>query len=392
MFAVRREFGRTKCYFSVVELSGEFDVPAWLWWTFGSLLVATVLVAVALIFAALHYRRKFVGQVVRIFEEKPLFIIPRGQPIPGAEDVTFTADGAKLRGCYLRGRGPRRGVILFGLEFGSNRWSCGAYCERLRDAGYDVFAYEPRNQGDSEKDPTYDPLQWVTDKDLTDARAAVRYLKSRPDADPRGIGIFGISKGGSLGLMLAAEDRAVRCVATDGAYATYTTVVPFMRRFVAIYSPHKRIQRWLPDFFYGFIGWSGIRVVARKRNVAFPWLESAAKRVTQPVLMIHGGGDTYIKPEMARTVFLKLATPLEDKDFWLVSKAKHNQAPHVAPDEYPRRLVQFFDTYLGDAAYPYRRPPVPVDDATPMPARPTTVAVGDSSVAAKEIAPAPRLA
>lgn len=369
------------------------DVPAWMWWTLGSLLAAGLLLALALAAACLYYRRKFVGQVVRIFEEKPLFIIPRGQPIPGAEDVTVrTPDGLALRGCYLRGRGPRRGVILFGLEFGSNRWTCGAYCERLRDAGYDVFAYEPRNQGDSEKDPTYDPLQWVTDKDLGDARAAVRYLKARPDADPRGLGVFGVSKGGSLGLLLAAEDAAVRCVVTDGAYATYTTVVPFMRRFVTIYSRHKRIQKWLPDVFYGFIGWSGIRRVAAKRKVTFPWLERAAKRVTQPVLMIHGGGDTYIKPEMARTVFLKLATPLEDKDFWLVSKAKHNQAPLVAPHEYPRRLVQFFDTYLGDNPYPFRRPGIQIDDATPLPVSRSNAAVPDSSVAAMEVAPAPRLA
>ena len=32
-----------------------------------------------------------------------------------------------LRGCYLTATArPRRGVILFGLEFGSNRWSCRA--------------------------------------------------------------------------------------------------------------------------------------------------------------------------------------------------------------------------------------------------------------------------
>jgi len=370
---------------------GETDVPAWLWWTLGSLLASGVLLLLALAAACLYYRHKYVENVARIFEEKPLFIIPRGQPIPGAEDVCFAAfDGMKLRGCYLRGRGPRRGVLLFGLEYGSNRWSCGSYCERLRDAGYDVFAYEPRNQGDSEKDPTYDPLQWVTEKDLDDARAAIRYLKARPDADPRGLGIFGISKGGSLGLLLAAEDAAVRCVATDGAYATYTTIVPFMRRFVSIYSPRKRLQKWLPDIFYGFIGWSGVRRVAAKRKVTFPWLESAAKRVTQPVLMIHGGGDTYIKPEMARTVFLKLATAMEDKDFWLVSKAKHNQAPHVAPEEYPRRLTQFFDTYLGDLPHPFRRP-VGADDPHTLP-MPRAATVPDKSVAAKEIAPNPRLA
>ena len=50
---------------------------------------------------------------------------------PDAEDVRFpTPDGLTLRGCYLRTpQSPRRGVILFGLEFGSNRWSCVPYCD-----------------------------------------------------------------------------------------------------------------------------------------------------------------------------------------------------------------------------------------------------------------------
>ncbi|MCP6226362.1 hypothetical protein NL448_28375, partial [Klebsiella pneumoniae] len=80
------------------------------------------------------------------------------------------------------------------------------YGDALRDAGYDVFAYEPRCQGESDKDPDYAPLQWVTDKDLADARAALAYLKRRKDAPAGGAGLFGISKGGSVGLALAAED------------------------------------------------------------------------------------------------------------------------------------------------------------------------------------------
>src|SRR5205807_8870699 len=79
-----------------------------------------------------YLRRNYLHLMVRIFQEKPLFIIPRGQSVPGAEDVQFpTPDGLTLRGCYLRTPRPRRGVILFGLEFGSNRWACHSYCEHL---------------------------------------------------------------------------------------------------------------------------------------------------------------------------------------------------------------------------------------------------------------------
>ena len=35
------------------------------------------------------------------------------------------------------------------------------------------------------------------------------------------------------------------------------------------------------------------------------------------------------------------------KELWVVPDAKHNQAPHVAGDEYRRRVVAFFDRHLG---------------------------------------------
>src|SRR4051812_26141724 len=91
----------------------------------------------------LYYRllRNYVDVIGRIFQEKPLFNIPRGQPLAEAEDVRFpTTDGLTLRGCYFKARGRRRGVILFGTEYGANRWSCRSYCEHLIEAGFDIFA------------------------------------------------------------------------------------------------------------------------------------------------------------------------------------------------------------------------------------------------------------
>ena len=65
----------------------------------------------------------------------------------------------------------------------------------------------------------------------------------------------------------------------------------------------------------------------------------------QPLLMIHGEADTYIKPEMARALFEKAGS--RAKDLWLVPTAKHNQALNTAGDDYHRRLIEFFDRYLA---------------------------------------------
>jgi len=302
-----------------------------------------VLLGVGL-FAYLYIR--YIDVLVRIFEEKPFFIIPRGEPVPGAEDVSFqTPDGLTLRGCYLRATGPRRGVILFGLEYGSNRWSCVPYCQNLLANGFDVFAFERRNQGESDRMPGYEPLQWITNWEVVDTQAAIAYLKTRPDANPAGIGLFGVSKGGGAGLLAASRNPYVRCCVTDGAFATYTTMVPYMRKWVGIYSRRHFLRAYVPSWFYGLIGRAGLRRIGRARHCRFPHLERAIARLApRPLLMIHGANDTYIKPDMARALFDLAGEP---KEFWLVEGAKHNQALNVANGEYQRRVLEFFVKHLS---------------------------------------------
>jgi alpha-beta hydrolase superfamily lysophospholipase len=293
-------------------------------------------------------RRKYVPLMVRIFQEKPLFIVPRGQAPDGAETVRFsTADGLTLTGCYLEGRGPRRGVILFGLEFGSNCWSCRPYCEHLLANGFDVFAFESRNQGSSDRQEGYEPLQWVTDYEVRDALAALAYLKGRPDADPRGVGFFGISKGAGAGLIAASRDPFVRCFVTDGLFGTVTTLTPYMRHWFRIYNTHFPIEL-IPDWYVAHIGHVGLRRIEVQRRCHFPSLEEAMERMgPRPLLMLHGGADTYIKPEMAQTLLDRSAGP---RELWLVPGAKHNQALHVAGDEYRQRVLCFFEQYLAAGA------------------------------------------
>lgn len=331
----------------------------WLWLGLGLMLLP--LAVMVLLLAGLHIYLcwMYLHLLVRIFQEKPLFIIPRGQPVPGAEEVRLsTLDGLTLNGCYLRTTAARRrGVILFGLEYGSNRWACVAYCEHLLANGFDVFAIESRGQGDTAAQPGYVPLQWVTNYEVRDLRTALEYLKSRPDADPRGVGFFGISKGGNAGLIAAVQDSYVRCFVTDGIFGTYTTMVPYMRKWFSIYNNHYRLQGLLPPWFYGLVGLIGLRRIEREKGFKFMHLERVMPQLSpRPLLMIHGGSDTYVRTEMARTLFEKAREP---KEFWLVENAKHNLALQVAGEEYHRRVLTFFEKYLGESSPSLTPKPVP---------------------------------
>jgi pimeloyl-ACP methyl ester carboxylesterase len=292
-----------------------------------------------------YARWRMLHQLERGFVEKPLFIIPRGEPDPAAEEVRFgTADGMQLQGAYFKALTPtRKGVICFGIEYGSDRWSCRSYCSPLLAAGYDVFAYEPRNQGQSDVISGYEPLQWLTDHEVADARAALKYLAGRPDADPRGIGWFGVSKGANAGLAVLAEDPWVRCGVTDGAFGLRSVMLPYMRHWIRIYNRNLLAHGLMPAWFYAHFALIAVRRVERQRKVRFFHLEPRLRRVRQPLLMIHGEADSYITMVMADALFRRLAGP---KEFWAVPGARHNQSITVAGPEYARRVVAFFDQHL----------------------------------------------
>ena len=325
------------------------------WWLWLGLAVLGV-TAAALAFH-IHVVVHYLPYAVRIFQEKPLFILPFGKPVEGGEEVTLTAgDGLTLHGYYLRTPGPRKGVIVFGLEFGSKRWSCVTYCEFLSQQGYDIFALEMRGQGDTAAQPGYEPLQWVTDFDVADFATGLAYLKGRPDRHPSGVGLFGLSKGAGAGLIAAAHDDFVRCCVTDGIFAPATTIVPYLQQWMYIYVRRKVVLMLLPRWYLAILGRMAIRRAAAERGCRYSRLEKALPRLApRPLLMIHGGADSYIKPEMAQALFHRARSP---KEFWLVEGAKHNQAMHVANGEYRRRVLAFFDAHLA-------APPVnpPVQDA-----------------------------
>jgi hypothetical protein len=164
--------------------------------------LVTVLIAGSGLFLAiisgflLYVLIRYTPIIGRIFEEKPVFLPVRVEPEPGGDDVRFTtSDGLSLAGTYYAARTAQRaGVMVFCHEYLSDRWSFRTYCDDLRDQGFDVFTFDFRNHGESGADPHYRPLQWVTDYEVRDARAALDYLATREDHDPAGVGLLGISR------------------------------------------------------------------------------------------------------------------------------------------------------------------------------------------------------
>ena len=318
-----------------------------MWTTLGILLPCLPFLLIAGLLTSVYWyaRQYLLEQVERIFPEKPLFVIPRGENDSAAEDLRIpTADGMHIQGAYFRTPASvRKGVIIFGIEYGSDRWSCRSYCASLLQAGYDIFTYEPRSQGASDSIPGYEPLQWITRYEVADARAALAYMKSRPDLGDCKIGWFGVSKGANAGLAVATKDPTIRCVATDGAFGLSSVMLPYMRKWISVYNPDFMVHGLFPAWFYAHMAMVGVRRVELSRKIQFFHLDPRMGRLRQPLLMIHGELDSYIKMEMARSLFRRARGP---KEFWAVRGARHNQSIVLAGAEYGPRVVAFFDANL----------------------------------------------
>jgi len=283
--------------------------------------------------------------VARIFEEKPMFLPLRVTRTDDGEDVRFpTRSGLSLAGTYLKTRSASRsGVLVFCHEYLSDRWSALPYLDPLRDHGFDLLTFDFRNHGESDKDPKYSPLQWVTTHEVDDLRAAIAYLRTRPDADPAGFGLFGVSRGGGTALCVGAKERGAWGVVTDGAFPTRGTMVAYIHRWAEIYVGSPWFWKLLPNTLFEYLGWTGRMRTQLRLGCRYSNVEKAVSRLApRPWLAIHGQKDAYIGVAIAEKLFEKAQEP---KSLWVVPQAKHNRCREKDPLGYSRHLLEFFERF-----------------------------------------------
>lgn len=130
-------------------------------------------------------------------------------------DVAFDAEGAILRGWLYTpaGDGPFPTVIL------SHGWGAvkemflDLYAEIFAAAGLASLVYDHRNFGASDGEPRQemDPVA-----QMRDYKHAVTFAQTLGVVDAQRIGVWGTSYSGGHVLQVAAMDRRVRCVVSQG--------------------------------------------------------------------------------------------------------------------------------------------------------------------------------
>ena len=236
---------------------------------------------------------------------------------------TVTAhDGTRLAGYYFPAPRPAHRTVILIHGHRADASLMGNFARDYRARGFNVFMADNRAHGDS--GGRYVGMGWLDHFDYL--RWISRLVGTvGPDA---GIVLHGISMGGATALLLGGSPDLppqVRAVISDCSFSSA----------YAEFAYHLR-ARHLPARLILPLASQMCRMLAGYRITQASPLGAIA-RAAVPVLLIHGGADTYNPTAMARE--LHAAQP--HADLWIVPGADHVMSYFTDPGAYRKRVEQF---------------------------------------------------
>ncbi len=218
------------------------------------------------------------------------------RPPDSCREETFAGHEITLQGWNCRAQGRRRATLVYLHGVADNRTGSVGVIQRFVRRGFDVVAYDSRAHGGSGGEAcTYGYFE------KQDLRRVIETLESNP------VVLLGISLGAAVALQHAADDRRVSAVVAAETFSDLRTVV----------------AERAPTFFTAGLFDRALTLAEQRGRFRVDAVSpvAAARRITAPVLLIHGAADTDTLPSHSRRVFAALGGP---KRLFIVPAAAHN--------------------------------------------------------------------
>jgi len=260
------------------------------------------------------------------------WFIPGSDPTPSDAVAAgfIPQDGSQPR-IPQDGSQPRtspRPTVLLLSGYGGSKAGMLRQANLLHERGYNTLLFDFRNRGESEGDAV--TLGYY---EQDEALAALAYLKTLPEVDPKRIGVLGASMGAATAIMAAAKSDDLRAVVADSPFKSAGSVVAqSFEHFIS-----------LPPFPYAPIT---LQFVAWRTGITpshLVPLEVVDRISPRPLLLVHGTADTSINYEASQALYAQAREP---KELWLIPDIGHTQGAQKVPEEYAARIGAFFDRWL----------------------------------------------
>jgi fermentation-respiration switch protein FrsA (DUF1100 family) len=292
-----------------------------------ALITLVVIILVASVGLLYVTRKNAITMVYNPIESRtPMTELPSDYGLPYEDVYVTTADGFTLAGWFVPSQNGAIVITQHGL-FG-NRDNMLYDAELLYRHGYGVLLSSFRAHDVNEGELiTYGKLE------VQDLDAWYRYLLTRTDIDSERIGMLGESMGGMVAILYAAQNTGIKALVLHSAAPSIDAAAGMaVEHFTG-----------LPAFpFAPLIVWWGEQMAGFDSSQidATRWIGKISPR---PVFIMMGGQDDHIPAQSGQWLYDAANEP---KELWFVPDATHHGIPEVAPEEYERRVTEFYDKYL----------------------------------------------
>jgi dipeptidyl aminopeptidase/acylaminoacyl peptidase len=238
------------------------------------------------------------------------------------ETVTLvTEDGFHLVAWYVPSQNQAAIILQHGYK--DTRAGVLPLANILARHGYGVMMVDLRAHGESDGDTIFFGLH-----EVRDVEAAYQYLLAQPDVDPDRIGALGISMGGSVLLLHAAQNPGIKAIVADSAY---TSLPDEVGAAVA--------QTGLPAFLLApMVQWFAERETGFDATQIAP-IKHISSISPRPVFLIQGGKDLTVPLDSAQRLYDAARPP---RELWIEPNKGHVVSIFVEEEEFESRVIEFF--------------------------------------------------
>ncbi len=239
------------------------------------------------------------------------------------ENISFkTKDGLILRGWFIPTNYSKglNSAIIVGHGFPADKNNV-LPATKFLNKHYNLLYYDFRYFGESDG-----KITTIAYKEQEDMLQAINFLKKR---NITSIGILGFSMSAATSLLIDSKD--VKAIVADSSFSNLHDIMK--KVFFIFPSITKYPFIWLTSFYARIFLGMKLSEISPEENV---------KTLNVPILFIHGTKDSQI-PVGHSKILHKNAL---NSELWLIEGVDHGMSFSKNPDEYEKRVTEFFDNHL----------------------------------------------
>jgi len=259
---------------------------------------------------------------------------PYRMPDPEAVTIPSRDAGIEISGWYLPAEAPDAPavVVVHGATACKRDHAILLPAGMLHRNGFSVLLIDLRDHGDS----TFEDGRYAGGtEEYQDVLGAWDWLQTNRGVPADRIGLVGVSLGAATVLIATGHEPGVAASWEDSSYADLPSIM------------RDELTRGGYPTFLETGGVLAAKILSGDDLTSFSPLDGVDRLDGRPIFITHGDLDDRIAVRYGHALVVAAKAAGSNPETWFVAGSGHTQAMVDQPDEYERRLVDFFTATIG---------------------------------------------